>query len=560
MNKDIANEMLDAMCALFMECQILKYSELNPVCRKMDNLLRIDHISKNVLRYTIVFLLAKLVDTRGIVERLTMNTFSNRNENTSKLRLGSSNNADSSAKTQSDKKDDQQEKKDEDKKEEDKKPKKPGLKEGYKMFTTTLIDKIKNNEIGDGDVYNGFKVKIVTKELGPCKTCGHTLVQSGLVDYYCQIDTAPRAYTLVVTKDPIGKCNNEECDSYLDLQRKPVDESHRSIFTLNSIVEFIMDKYLLALPLYREKHQKLPVTYETILNNVNRVGMKFKPLAQAIEDSMFEKKELPILHIDETFINLTKAPAKNDGTERSNSYVYIMVDKRGIRFKATISRGADWFKEKMKDLKHLLYVISDAYNGYDFLSPEFHQLCLCHVRRLIFYIVLAIPEGVDVKKTASYDILQSLDSIFKFEREISNRCAKEKKAKRNSIEYKGVINDLKVKLKNYRKTSIKGTKLRQAIEYTLNNWNKLWTYTKDGNLDCHNTKAELGARTLNMIRTSSMVFNNENSAQIGCDLLTIVQSAEINNIDTRQYLKYVIENIDNVEDIKELLPWNYIPR
>ena len=91
-----------------------------------------------------------------------------------------------------------------------------------------------------------------------------------------------------------------------------------------------------------------------------------------------------------------------------------------------------------------------------------------------------------------------------------------------------------------------------------------------------NGTAENNIRKLCLIRNNSLIFNNESSAAINCNILSLVLTAQAYGLDVRKYLNYVFHMLPQEDenkgekqsrknyrtgrpltvDYKDLVPWS----
>lgn len=97
--------------------------------------------------------------------------------------------------------------------------------------------------------------------------------------------------------------------------------------------------------------------------------------------------------------------------------------------------------------------------------------------------------------------------------------------------------------------------LYQAIEYTKNCWNDLFTFFNDGHIEMTNNTAERAVKPFVIQRKVFQTSGSYAGASITSKLFSIIQTALINNINVEKYLNYIFENI-NKEPIENLLPYS----
>jgi len=100
--------------------------------------------------------------------------------------------------------------------------------------------------------------------------------------------------------------------------------------------------------------------------------------------------------------------------------------------------------------------------------------------------------------------------------------------------------------------------LAEAFNYSLNRWEALCRYTKDGRLEIDNNIAERSIRGMGVGRRNFLFFGSDSGGERAAIIYSLVESCKLNNIDPHRYLHYVLERIADhpINRIDELLPWN----
>lgn len=536
-----------------------KYKNLSKKEKKIFKLIKSKHLSKDLLIMMICTLLEANDEAEGQIALTIKNDFITKKESISSLRKSKSKNRELI----------------QDK--DIKKEKKVGRKEGDTNYTTEITKKIENGELKDGDIYNGLKIKIKKLECETeCKDCGSVLVDTGLKQYTVKLDCKPIDFYISVIENPIMKCVNPECETNALHNTLINDPTKKGILTTNLIIEIIYQKYLLGVPIERLTKQYPFLNKKTVTASIMRLGQRLTGLIGYIEKDIFSYKENKIIYIDETYFPLTYMTHKEDQKTRKKAYFYCLGTDKTILFKATISRSAQWLREKLKQLDYDIYISSDDFSGYNFIKNDYHLLCNCHARRYFFEAVCTLPKEVDIEKSSCYQVLISYSKIFYTEKQIKDLSSEEKFKVRNSKEYQFLIDDLWKKVNLADGDSFAGSKNQKAVDYIKDNWNKLWNYRKNGDLKMENGTAENNIRKLCLIRNNSLIFNNESSAAINCNILSLVLTAQAYGLDVRKYLNYVFHMLPQEDenkgekqsrknyrtgrpltvDYKDLVPWS----
>lgn len=99
----------------------------------------------------------------------------------------------------------------------------------------------------------------------------------------------------------------------------------------------------------------------------------------------------------------------------------------------------------------------------------------------------------------------------------------------------------------------------KAIFYTLNHWEMLTGYCKDGKLNISNALAENAIRPFAVGRKNWLFSDTSRGAKASATCYSLIETAKANSLEPYQYIRHVLEHIayaKTVEDIEVLLPWN----
>ncbi len=307
-------------------------------------------------------------------------------------------------------------------------------------------------------------------------------------------------------------------------------------------------KFILGVPIDRLVKQYPLLNKKTMPSSIMKLGKRLREFMEYKENNAFELSKNNVLYIDETTHPLTYSPQKSDGKTRYSSYIYCLAVDKIILFKATISRSSKWLRDKLKELDYDIYISSDDYSGYNFIKDNYHLLCNRHARRNFFKAVCSLPKDVDVEASSSYQVLLSYSKIFRVEKKIKVLSSEDKYKYRNSDEYQKLIEDLWNKVEIASNDAFGGSKTEKAVKYIKNNWNRLFNYRKSGDLKMENGTPKNNIKKLCLIRNNSLIFNNANTAQINCDILSLILIAKAYGLDERKYLNYIFQMLPDLED------------
>ena len=102
--------------------------------------------------------------------------------------------------------------------------------------------------------------------------------------------------------------------------------------------------------------------------------------------------------------------------------------------------------------------------------------------------------------------------------------------------------------------------LDKAVYYTLNQWNSLIYYLKDGSVNIDNNAAERQIRPFAIGRKNWLFMGSPKGADAGAVLYSLIETAKLNDVNPEGYLKFLLENYIDPEGTSEflekLMPWN----
>ena len=218
-----------------------------------------------------------------------------------------------------------------------------------------------------------------------------------------------------------------------------------------------------------------------------------------------------------------------------------------------IAKTAEW----LKDFEGT--VVCDDYAGYNFLKKKNNKIklqkCMAHARRRFADILKSLKED-ERKGTKSYEILSLFGKIFELESQYKNANLDP-----DSIVKKRIQDQIPIKEKLYKliyETSYTpNSSIYAAVNYVKENWEDMWTYLENGYLEPSNNIAERAVKPFVIQRKVFQTSGSYAGARYTSKLFSIIQTARANNLDTFQYLNYLLENVNNPKiDIETLLPYS----
>ena len=101
------------------------------------------------------------------------------------------------------------------------------------------------------------------------------------------------------------------------------------------------------------------------------------------------------------------------------------------------------------------------------------------------------------------------------------------------------------------------SKLGEAINYALNQWETLVVYLSDGRLDIDNNSTERMIKPFALGRKNWLFSGNEKGARASAIIYSLLETAKANNLEPYAYFRYVLTHLPYAQtddERKMLLP------
>ena len=93
--------------------------------------------------------------------------------------------------------------------------------------------------------------------------------------------------------------------------------------------------------------------------------------------------------------------------------------------------------------------------------------------------------------------------------------------------------------------------LGQAITYSLNQWEKLTAFLKDGRLEIDNNRSERSIKPFVIGRKNWLFANTPRGAKASAMIYSMIETAKENGLNPFKYLKYLFEQLPQLPDPKD---------
>ena len=355
-------------------------------------------------------------------------------------------------------------------------------------------------------------------------------------------------------------------DGHMVKAKYPKGLLHGSTVSPSLAAAIMNGKYVNAVPLYRleQEFQRYGLSIER--TNMANWMIRLSEEYLAILYDVLHKKlyEYHVIQADETpvLVNRDGRPAG------SQSYMWVYrsghmyPDKQIILYEYQKTRKASHPREFLKDYSGVC--VCDGYQVYHTVEKEIEELtiagCWVHAGRRFDEAQKVAPE-IGQKETMSYLIMKQIQAIYREEGKLKELPSEERLRQREVI-IKPLVDALFVYVKQQNETiQLKG-KLRDAVNYLLNQEKYLKVFLTDGDVPMDNNASERAIRGFCIGKKNWQVIDTIKGANSSAIIYSIAETAKANNLKPYEYFEHLLTEIPkHMEDtnrsfIEELLPWS----
>lgn len=320
-------------------------------------------------------------------------------------------------------------------------------------------------------------------------------------------------------------------------------------------------KYVEGMPLYRQEQQfarlGIELSRQTLANwMLYGANEWLTPLYDRMHHHLLKQD---ILHADETTLQVLHEPGRAAETD---SYMWLYRTGRLgppiILYDYQETRGGQHPRKFLTGFKGYLHV--DGYGGYNELPDVTLVGCWSHARRKFDEALKALPAANRSAPVAAKEGLEFCNRLFAIERDLKEATPKERYEKRLARSHP-VLDAFLAWLHKQSSQVLPKSAFGKAINYCLNQWDKLVAFLQDGRLEIDNNRSERSIKPFVIGRKNWLFSNTPRGARASATIYSIVETAKENGLNPFQYLSYLFEKLPNI-DIKDentldtFLPWS----
>lgn len=426
--------------------------------------------------------------------------------------------------------------------------------------TITYTRKKPKREKISADIPRERVIHDIAEEDKFCDCCQHALHPIG-EDTSEKLEFIPAQVKVIVNVRPKYACKAcEKNGTSNKIKQAPVPPSiiPKGYATPSLLSQIITSKYQFGLPLYRQEAMFKQYGIELSRKTTAQWMMKCADILQILYDRLRRiLLEQPVIYADETTLKVV-------GDNKSKSYMWLYASGAdspdgklaGVNIPNIVlydyhsSRAAQVAVDYLDGYDGYLHV--DGYAGYHKTQATLVG-CMAHARRKFTDAQKAMGKHKSGKVEWALNHIQKL---YRIETQIENKTVDERYRIRQEKSLP-LLAQFKTWLIKSKQQVIAKNDLSNAIQYCLNQWEKLERYTLDGRLSIDNNRAERAIKSFVMGRKAWLFSQTANGAQASAVLYSIVESAKANGLTPYNYINHLLAQFSQPEpDIEQLLPWN----
>jgi transposase len=401
-----------------------------------------------------------------------------------------------------------------------------------------------------------------------CPCCGDRKLSKIGEDITETLDIVPRQW--FVTEHVREKFSCRSCEK-ITQPPAPFHVIARGFAGPSLLAMILVDKYANHQPLNRQSDQfsreGIELSVSTMADHVGACAAALMPIYELIKAHVFAAERI---HGDDTTVPVL-AKLK---TRTGRIWTYVRDDRP---FAGKAPPAAVFFyspdRSSIHPEQHLAgycgILQADAYAGFNTLyepdrkpGPITEAGCWAHARRKLFELADIASKARDRKPTTispiAFEAVQRFDAIFTLERSINGLSPEARVAARRR-DIAPLVNDLIGWMKRERAKLSRHNEVAKAMDYMLKRVDVFTRFLEDGRICLSNNAAERELRGIALGRKSWLFAGSDRGGERAAVMLTLIQTAKLNDVDPRAWLADVLARIADhkITDLAALLPWNW---
>ena len=341
------------------------------------------------------------------------------------------------------------------------------------------------------------------------------------------------------------------------------------------IADILYRKFVLSLPFHRQaidySMSGIDLSKQVILHWVNAIVPEFFERIRAYMTEYLIRSGY--MQSDESYFQVNK----DERGPGHKGFMWIhctseMLDIHPvIVFYYEATRGTEHLRQLFGEF--IGYIICDAYISYHVLEKENPLItvagCLMHCRRYLaealFVNDISSMTDEEINALSETKALLLIREIYIAEKSLRDLSADERLKERQRIVKPRVDAFFEFIHSLTEPGMVLSERLNKAVQYAINQEERLREFLNDGNIPCDNGHSERIIRAYSVGRANWLFADTLTGANVNAIMYSIVETAKVNGADVRLYLQYLLEKTAGAIDagtaddrtfLESMMPWS----
>lgn len=342
----------------------------------------------------------------------------------------------------------------------------------------------------------------------------------------------------------------------------PATMQERCLATPALISQVVISKYLDHLPLYRQEQiyqmrHSVHIPRQTLSRWVALAADTLEPLYKLMSQG---QQEHPYLQIDETPIAYL-TPGKG---QTAKGYLWVSnVPGGDVIYHWHTGRGTACLDALLSE-NYAGTLQSDGYQAYSSLQKQRARTgtssiqlagCWAHARRKFYE---AHESGSQSRISAWF--IHQIKHLYAIETRLRMaRAGPKLRETIRCVEAQAILQRIRNALFKMKPHCLPKSLLGKAIQYTLDQWEGLCVYAKNGLIEIDNNLVENAIRPTKLGAKNWLFIGNDTSGANTAILYSILESAKRHGLEPSSYLRHLLEALPKTTNwqLHKLTPMNY---
>lgn len=414
-------------------------------------------------------------------------------------------------------------------------------------------------------------VEYTLPEDASCSICGGKLKPIGRKVVRTNVEYEKPKLIITQTVQWVSKCtqcgreNSDNPNDHFEAAPVPKPLVPKSMVSASLMAEIMHQKFVLGVPFARQEKEWYRLGVNLHRSEISRLTIRvcekwLEPIYQRIHEELLGCE---VLHMDETRIQCNKEPGK---AASSDSYMWVMCsgrseERQAVYFQYARSRNRETAKSLLSGFHG--YLMTDAYEAYNKLEGVTRSLCWAHVRRKFVDSIPLDSQKREIPGSAGAEARKRIGELFDVEARIQDLPYEDKQRIRQE-ESRPILESFWTWVGETLAAPSANEELTKALQYARNQKEGLERFLEDGRLELTNNWCESTIRLFATGRRAWLFSDTPEGAHANGIVYTLVLSAQRNQLDVYEYLKYLLSELPNIGDeyqskpelLDRYMPWS----